>query len=302
GRPCIRPRSRTAASASRSRPLAEKEPPAGRESDGPCPVPSRKPAEQLLHVRLHSELGQAEDLLDLRVREAGCDQLQNFELAGRLRGILVRQRRRTVSRLVPLCRVVHSPPPFASRRLSTAVIDREPRFLTLHRPASRQATRWRSPTGSSWGSVALHAGIATGQRGWKRQPDGTSIGFGVSPRRICALTRWRGSRRGTTERSAFVYGWRGLSITARAGPSSTMRPRYITAIRSAKRAAVERSCVIMSTASPARRRPSRTPRIPARTDTSSIDTGSSATSSSGPSASDAAIATRCRWPPESSCG
>ena len=58
-------------------------------------------------------------------------------------------------------------------------------------------------------------------------------------------TRWRGSRRGTTESSAFVYGWRGSSITCRAGPSSTMRPRYITQMRSAKRAAVERSWVII---------------------------------------------------------
>ena len=35
------------------------------------------------------------------------------------------------------------------------------------------------------GSVSRHASTATGQRGWKRQPAGTSIGFGVSPRRIC---------------------------------------------------------------------------------------------------------------------
>ena len=42
--------------------------------------------------------------------------------------------------------------------------------------------------------------------------------------------------------------------------------------------------------------------MPARTDTSSIETGSSATSSLGSSTSADAIATRCRWPPESSCG
>ena len=35
-----------------------------------------------------------------------------------------------------------------------------------------------------------------------------------------------------------------------AGPSSTIRPRYMTAIRSAKRAAVERSCVIIRIARP----------------------------------------------------
>src|SRR5207244_167990 len=74
---------------------------------------------------------------------------------------------------------------------------------------------------------------------------GTSIGFGVSPFRICGAARSRGSRLGTTERSAFVYGCCGLRTTSLAGPCSTMRPRYITAIRSAKRAAAERSWVIM---------------------------------------------------------
>ena len=42
--------------------------------------------------------------------------------------------------------------------------------------------------------------------------------------------------------------------------------------------------------------------MPARTETSSIDTGSSATSSLGSSTRLAAIATRWRWPPDSSCG
>ena len=59
-----------------------------------------------------------------------------------------------------------------------------------------------------------------------------------------------GSRRGTTESSAFVYGCCGFRTTAAAGPSSTMRPRYMTAIRCAKRAAVDRSCVIIRIARP----------------------------------------------------
>ena len=42
-----------------------------------------------------------------------------------------------------------------------------------------------------------------------------------------------------------------------AGPCSTIRPRYMTAIRSANSAAVERSCVIIRTASPLCRSPSR---------------------------------------------
>src|SRR5437762_10610673 len=41
---------------------------------------------------------------------------------------------------------------------------------------------------------------------------------------------------------------------------------------------------------------------PRRIDTSSIDTGSSASSASGSAPRARAIATRCRWPPDSSCG
>ena len=73
----------------------------------------------------------------------------------------------------------------------------------------------------------------------------------------------------------------GSRTTSPAGPSSTIRPRYMTAIRSANSAAVERSCVIIRTASPLFRSPSRSFRTPARTETSSIETGSSATSSRG---------------------
>ena len=39
-----------------------------------------------------------------------------------------------------------------------------------------------------------------------------------------------------------------------------------------------------------------------RSDASTIDTGSSATMSAGPGMSARAIATRCNWPPDSSCG
>jgi len=45
-----------------------------------------------------------------------------------------------------------------------------------------------------------------------------------------------------------------------------------------------------------------TRRMPLRSDTSSIDTGSSATSTSGPRVIAQAMATRWRWPPESSWG
>ena len=116
-----------------------------------------------------------------------------------------------------------------------------------------QAAGWpgrRAAGTRSSGSVGRHSAIAIGQRGWKRQPGGIAIGFGVSPARICGSVASRGSRFGTTEMSAFVYGCFGFSTTSRAGPSSTIRPRYMTAIRSAKWAAVERSCVIMRMPSP----------------------------------------------------
>ena len=57
-----------------------------------------------------------------------------------------------------------------------------------------------------------------------------------------------------------------------------------------------------SASSRARWSSSSTCRICERTETSSIETGSSQMIPSGSSTSVAAIATRWRWPPESSCG
>ena len=47
-----------------------------------------------------------------------------------------------------------------------------------------------------------------------------------------------------TETSACVYGLRGSRITSSAGPISMIRPRYITAIRSAITQATDRSWVM----------------------------------------------------------
>jgi hypothetical protein len=49
---------------------------------------------------------------------------------------------------------------------------------------------------------------------------------------------------GETETSASVYGLRGSRMTSSALPSSMIRPRYITAIRSAITQASERSWVM----------------------------------------------------------
>ena len=111
----------------------------------------------------------------------------------------------------------------------------------------RRAARGRSP-----GSGPR----ATGQRGWKRQPDGTSIGFGVSPVRICGTVCVVAGRAAARPRcSAFVYGCCGLRRPPAPAPPRRSGPRYMTAIRSAKWAAVERSCVIMRTPSPSLAQP-----------------------------------------------
>ena len=87
-----------------------------------------------------------------------------------------------------------------------------------------------------------------------------------------------------------------------AGPSSTIRPRYITAIRSAKWAAVDRSCVIITIARPSRRSSSSSAgcRRARRRRASTPARRPQQLRLAAPSR--AAIATRWRWPPESSCG
>ncbi len=84
---------------------------------------------------------------------------------------------------------------------------------------------------SSCGSTSVQGSWAIGQRGRNRQPEGIATGLGIfSPDRICAVLRRRGSRSGTTDNSALVYGCCGSLITCRAGPYSTIRPRYAQAL------------------------------------------------------------------------
>ena len=99
---------------------------------------------------------------------------------------------------------------------------------------------------------------ATGQRGWNRQPEGTSTGFGVSPGEDLRAWSARGGRAwGPPKAAPWCRGAAGCPPPRAAGPCSTIRPRYITAIRSAKCAAVDRSWVIMRMPmSPSRRSPS----------------------------------------------
>ena len=82
-----------------------------------------------------------------------------------------------------------------------------------------------------------------------------------------------------------------------------MRPEYITATRSDVSAMTPMSWVTSITAVPWSR-PSRliSAMICACTETSSAVVGSSAMMSSGSAAIASAITTRCRMPPENSCG
>src|SRR3954467_71493 len=91
------------------------------------------------------------------------------------------------------------------------------------------------------------AGAPGGDRGGgKRQPLGGLIGLGTSPSstirsRFAARS---GSGIGTAESSASVYGMIGLVESPAAGESSTILPRYITAIRSLTWRTTPRSCAM----------------------------------------------------------
>ena len=113
--------------------------------------------------------------------------------------------------------------------------------------ASRPARRRRRCTCRRMPSRSASPDATTGQRGWNRQPAGMRLGSGVSPVRICCSTR---SISGTTDSSALVYGCCGSASTSSAVPISTIRPRYITAIRSAMFQASPRSWVTAMIASP----------------------------------------------------
>ena len=88
------------------------------------------------------------------------------------------------------------------------------------------------------------------------------------------------------------------SSTLAAGPSSMIRPRYITTTRSQRLRTTGRSWLMNSSASPSRvRRSASSARTCAWTETSSAETGSSATMKSGSVASARAMPMRWRWPP-----
>ena len=161
------------------------------------------------------------------------------------------------------------------------------------------------PAGHSSIAAREHTGRTSGQRGWNGQPDGQVARVGrVAGQAGRVPSGTPGPRSpGTRRRAHACTGARAAANTSRSGPSSTIRPAYMTASRRQTAASVDRSWVMNRTASPnvvCRSRSSRS--TWACTITSSAVVGSSATSSRGSHASASAISTRWRWPPESWCG
>src|ERR1019366_5697871 len=148
-------------------------------------------------------------------------------------------------------------------------------------------------------------GRAEAQRGWNGHPEGGETGDGGSPGTASGADRGPGASRGREASKRAVYGWRGEAKRAAVGASSTMRPRYITAVRSAIQRTTERSWPMKRYAGRDGAlcwRFLRRLRICERMETSSADTGSSSTTRRGPVARARAMATRCLWPPERARG
>src|SRR2546426_115724 len=107
----------------------------------------------------------------------------------------------------------------------------------------------------------------------------------------------------TDDISAFVYGCCGSRSTLPLAPHSMILPAYMTYTYSARYATTAMLCVMRSMLMPyfSRSRRSRF-RICAWTETSSAEVGSSRISNFGFVEMARAMATRCRWPPDSSWG
>jgi hypothetical protein len=88
------------------------------------------------------------------------------------------------------------------------------------------------PRSISSGSSAAQRGCAFQQRVRKRQPEGGFVGRGSSPERMIRPPSPRPSRSGVgrADKSACVYGCEGRSRTSAWSPTSTILPRYITAV------------------------------------------------------------------------
>ena len=116
-------------------------------------------------------------------------------------------------------------------------------------------SRRSCPSGSrtAGGSTSRQTSIAYGQRGWKRQPDGGASGLGMSPcehdARAARAAR-PGRAPGSPTAAPRCRGASGRRYTSSAAPISTMRPRYMTAMRSLMWRTTARSCEMNRYVSP----------------------------------------------------
>ena len=102
------------------------------------------------------------------------------------------------------------------------------------RPSSRDADAARAVAGrdrdAPAAALARRRGIARGQRGANTQPGGRAPGAGTRPG-IAASRRARRRCRGSRRSACACTGARARRRARRTGPSSTMRPAYITSTR-----------------------------------------------------------------------
>ncbi len=157
-------------------------------------------------------------------------------------------------------------------------------------------------TGASTMSISSHAGVPKSHRGRNEQPAGGLCRSGGEPG-IPASSRRAPCSDGNEFSSPLVYGWAGSRWICCALATSTSRPAYMTAMRSASSSNSEMSWVMNRIDRPRRCLSSMIwARMSRCTTTSSAVVGSSMMTSSGSAASAIAIMTRCRMPPDSSCG
>ena len=113
-------------------------------------------------------------------------------------------------------------------------------------PTRMQRALWPGATATAGGGASSQAGIAAGQRGANTQPEGRAPGGGTRPG-IASSSR-RAAMSGIAPISLRVYGCAGSAKSAFTGPSSTMRPAYMTSTRWARAATTARSWLTYSAA------------------------------------------------------
>ena len=107
-------------------------------------------------------------------------------------------------------------------------------------------TMWFSDFNIS-GTSLEHLSLASGQRVWKRHPEGRLRGEGISPLRMICFACWSlssGNVNIDAEINALVYGCKGSSNTASVSPYSTISPRYMIATLWLINRTVARLCAI----------------------------------------------------------